>query len=144
MWSKHPSPALPLRGESRFVLNYKLYIMKKIIATAGILFLAIVLIGISSCCTHKKTTAAVEPAKTQAVNYEKEGYTKVTVLHYTIDGCQYVLQLADGKKLEPQNLAEELKVDKKELWVKYEIVRGAASICMAGEIVKITDYKVIK
>jgi len=72
-----------------------------------------------------------------------------------LDGCGFVFELADGSKLEPQMLfycgtpplPKEVTenplydfqwVDGKQVRIAYEEIPDAASICMAGKIVKIT------
>ncbi|MBI2270926.1 MAG: hypothetical protein HYU69_11335 [Bacteroidetes bacterium] len=110
-----------------------------------ILFVFISSLGIISCCCSKKAASATDTAKKQEVpDYEKAGYARATVIKYEVDGCGYLLQLGSGKKLEVLSLPEELKQEKKEVWIKYELDKNAASICMAGDIIKLTDYKVIK
>lgn len=56
-----------------------------------------------------------------------------------LDGCGWVLQKDDGSYLEAQNIGEfEIEfVEGKDLHVSYDTVDGG-SICMVGEIVKIT------
>lgn len=55
-----------------------------------------------------------------------------------LDGCGMVIELANGDRLEPTNLANfEIEVvDSRKIWVEYHVVDGA-SICMVGEIVEI-------
>lgn len=72
-----------------------------------------------------------------------------------LDGCGFVFELADGKKLEPLRLfycdtppvpEEQLKdplmnfefADGKLVKIGYEVMENEASICMAGPVVKIT------
>jgi len=72
-----------------------------------------------------------------------------------LDGCGFVFELADGTKLEPQmlfycgtpplpkevteNPLDDFQwVDGKQVRIAYEEIPDAASICMAGKIVKIT------
>ncbi len=55
-----------------------------------------------------------------------------------LDGCGMLIELGNGKRLEPLNL-NEFNIDAqdgKKIWVKYEKADGA-SVCMAGEIIKI-------
>lgn len=55
-----------------------------------------------------------------------------------LDGCGIVIELSDGKKLEPTNLNEFsiTPEDGKKIWVSYHSVEGG-SICMVGDIVEI-------
>jgi hypothetical protein len=73
-------------------------------------------------------------------NHEQNGFAKATIINYTIDGCTFVIQLEDGKKLEPINLQEEFKKDNFKVWIKYQHYKGN-SICMAGEMVNITSIE---
>jgi len=47
-----------------------------------------------------------------------------------------MLQLDDGKKLEPVNLQDEFKKDNFNVWLKYQNYKGN-SACMAGEMITI-------
>lgn len=99
----------------------------------------VVLVGISSCCCHKKTTTSNKEQGT--ADLSAQGFTKVTVVKMTLDGCSFLLQLADGKKLEAVNLEEKYKKEGLVLWVKYTPEKKAMSICMAGEMVSLTEVK---
>lgn len=58
-----------------------------------------------------------------------------------LDGCGWVLQLENGKNLEPLNLKQYANLqlqDGKKLLIEYEVQPMAVSICMIGQIVKIT------
>lgn len=116
-------------------LKHLLYLLCVFISTISI---------VSCCCQNKAVSATDTTKKQETPDYEKAGYVRATVIKYEVDGCGYLLQLGSGKKLEALNLPEELKQEKKEVWIKYELDRNAASICMAGDIVKLTDHKVIK
>ena len=69
-----------------------------------------------------------------ADTHKQDGFVKATVINYTVDGCTFMLQLEDGKKLEPVNLKEEFKKDNTKVWIQYQHYKGN-SICMAGEMV---------
>ena len=73
-----------------------------------------------------------------------EGYTKAEVINYTVDGCSWMLQLEDGKKLEPAGLKPEFQKDKLKVWIKYTIKKGGAGICMAGEMINLTEIELRK
>jgi len=95
--------------------------------------------GTTSCCCKKK--GAITAPTVAVVDYSSEGYTQATVLSYMVDGCKWVLQLGDEKKLEPQNLAPEFQKDQLKVWIKYQAVKGGMSTCMAGTVVTISDIK---
>jgi hypothetical protein len=71
-------------------------------------------------------------------------YTKAEVINYAIDGCTWMLQLKDGKKLQPSYLKPEFQKDKLKVWIKYSPKKGGVGICMAGEMVNITEIELRK
>ena len=77
-------------------------------------------------------------------DFEKEGYVKASVIFYEVSGCEYILKLEDGKKLEPVNLALSFKKDMLPVWIKYIPKKEAVSICMAGQIVELIDVQARK
>ena len=97
---------------------------------------------ISSCCCCKKKSTKTETTTTAPVpDYAAEGYLKAAIIKHNLDGCSWMIELEDKSKKEPQNLGEEFKKEGMKIWVKYSVPKGAMSICMAGEIVKIEDIK---
>ncbi|MCW3101731.1 MAG: hypothetical protein JWO09_171 [Bacteroidetes bacterium] len=72
------------------------------------------------------------------------GYTKATVIDYKVDGCTWMLELEDGKKLQPAELKPDYQKDKLQVWITYEIKKGGMGICMAGEMVNITHIELRK
>jgi hypothetical protein len=118
--------------------------MKEINRLLYILSISIFTIGMVSCCSTKKTTATTDTTKQQAPDYAKEGYVKATVIHLELDGCNFLLKLDSGKRLEAIGLPEELKQENMQVWIKYVPNKDVMSTCMAGDIVKLTDYKIAK
>ena len=100
----------------------------------------IALVVFINACSQKTTT----PATTKTVPPEKANFTKATVINYKLDGCSWMLQLEGGKKLEPINLNVEFQKENLKVWIQYEPFTQGASICMAGEIVKITAIEARK
>lgn len=72
---------------------------------------------------------------------EQQGYTKATVKSYTSDGCTWLLVLENGKKLQPAFLDIPFQKDGLAVWLKYEVTKSNASICMTGQPVNITDIQ---
>jgi len=62
-----------------------------------------------------------------------------------LDGCGFVIDLNEGKRLEPTNLSEFniTPENGKKIWVKYHETEGG-SICMSGEIVEIDCISIRK
>lgn len=110
--------------------------MKNKLKNIGLLFVCLVFISMLQSCfvfVGVKNT----PAEPIVDTHLKDGFVKATVINYTLDGCTFMLQLEDGKKLEPVNLKEEFKKDNFKVWIKYQHYKGN-SICMAGEMVTVT------
>ena len=97
------------------------------------LFVSIASMNFTSC----KPTGKVG----QQTDYAALGYKEATVLDYEVDGCIWMIQTADGKKYEPQNLQEEFRKDQQKVWVKFELVKNAMTICMGGAVIKLVDIK---
>ncbi len=95
----------------------------------------ILLVVLTASCSKKVAGLKSFPEET------KEGYIKATVVNLTLDGCSWLLQLEDGKKLEPTNLNEEFKKDKLNVWIQYQIKKGGMSVCMVGEIITISEIE---
>lgn len=76
--------------------------------------------------------------KTVERDYEKEKFVRATVVDMTgLDGCQFLLKLEDGEKLEPINLDPAYKKDGLPIWIRYIYPKGSMSICMVGKMVKL-------
>ncbi len=69
------------------------------------------------------------------------GYTKATIINSTIDGCLWMIQLEDGKMLEPVNLKDEFKKEGLKVWIQYKHYENY-SFCMAGEMVTVTAMEI--
>lgn len=67
-----------------------------------------------------------------------EYYEKATVINYPLDGCNWLLKLEDGKKLQPVNLDQKFQKDNLNVRITYEIIKDGMGICMAGEMVTLT------
>ena len=96
----------------------------------------------------KKTAPASEsrPLKAEpaeVVDYAKAKYTAATVVDMSeLDGCGFMLKLESGRKLQPSPaLAEEFCVNDTAVWIKYQVQKGAAGICMSGQIVTLVDIQ---
>jgi hypothetical protein len=70
-----------------------------------------------------------------------EGFTKATVINYSVDGCSWMIQLEDGKLLEPVNLKDEFKKENLKVWIQYKHYENF-SFCMAGEMVTISAIEI--
>ena len=97
------------------------------------LVFSLVFLGFISCKPKGKVG--------QQTDYAALGYKEATVLDYEVDGCIWMIQTADGKKYEPQNLQEEFRKDQQKVWVKFELVKNAMTICMGGAVIKLVDIK---
>ena len=98
----------------------------------------IALVILINACSHKTTGLQSVPPE------EKANFTKATIINYKLDGCSWMLQLEDEKKLQPVNLKDEFKKEDLKVWIQYQTVKQGMSICMAGEMVTITAIEVRK
>jgi hypothetical protein len=86
--------------------------------------------------------SACRNSKTSAVEESVAGYTAVTVRNFTgMDGCSFVLVVNDSLRYEPVDLADSLKQDELQLWIRFKPVKDHMSICMAGTAIKITEAR---
>jgi hypothetical protein len=76
--------------------------------------------------------------------YISNDFIKAEVINYTVDGCTWMLKLEDGKKLQPSELKPEFQKNKLKVWIKYVVKKGGVGICMAGEMVNITEIELRK
>ncbi len=56
-----------------------------------------------------------------------------------LDGCRLMIELVDGKRLEPLNLPPEFAHPGMKVKFKYTVPGEVASICMAGKIVNVSE-----
>ena len=125
--------------------------MKKIfLSFITLLFISCAFFLNSCCCKKKAATQHLAPTEVKR-DFEKEEYTKATVIFYEVDACKYILGLEPDlngadvvKQLEPTNLGEEFKKDQLLVWIKYIPKKGGISVCMAGPMVDITDIQLRK
>jgi hypothetical protein len=73
---------------------------------------------------------------------ERKGFVKATIINMDLDGCEYVLQLESGEKVEPVNLEEEFKADGLDIWVKYKADKEKVGACMIGPIVNVEEIQI--
>ena len=75
-----------------------------------------------------------------------EGFTKAVVVKYEVEACGFVLQLENGKILQPSKTIEtKFSKDQLPVWVKYQILKKQSpNICMAGESADLLEIKLRK
>lgn len=65
---------------------------------------------------------------------------KGKLVDYTgLDGCGWLIELDNGKRLEPTNLSDFTidRQDNQKVWISYQAAPSMGSICMVGEMVLI-------
>ncbi len=101
-------------------------------------FFLIAFVATTNACSHTRATLQ------SAAISEKANFTKATIINYTLDGCGWMLQLDDEKKLQPVNLNNDFKKENLKVWIQYQPVKQGNSICMAGDMVTITAIEIRK
>ena len=107
-----------------------------------ILTLLTIALSFEACCKKtnpdkgkQNTSVAAGTTKREDI---KDDFQSATVINMTaLDGCQYLLKLESGEKLNPINLPDSLRQDNIKIRVKY-IPSDLPTICMSGKTVKIT------
>jgi hypothetical protein len=90
-------------------------------------------------CRHAHLAKSASFNAAAAPDYAAQGYVQATVTLYDVDGCKWLITLADGKRLIPSpGLAEAFAVDGLKIRLKYSVKKGAVGTCMAGTIVEIS------
>lgn len=67
-----------------------------------------------------------------------EGAVKAKFLDATgLDGCGMLIELNNGKTIEPRNLDEFdiVPKDGDKIWVSYHLAQNGVTICMVGDVV---------
>ena len=119
--------------------------MKKIFQIVSLFVICNSLFIVSSCHCKRKATSETSTTPEVKRNFEQEGYVKAMVLYSELDACRYLLVLPNEKKLEPSpTLAPEFQKDKLTVWIKYMDKKGGMSVCMAGQMVVISDIQIRK
>ena len=101
---------------------------------------------LSSCTSNKIIEAKPDPKPIVPLC---ENGAEMTLKKIHLDGCNWVLVLPNGEKLEPMNIGDFISVSDDEnglelnVKVEYKEV-AAASICMIGKTISITCFEVIR
>jgi len=104
----------------------------------ALFFLGITTFVLAGCQGHTYLSKSASFAAPKT-DYAAEGYVQATVTLYDVDGCKWLITLADGKRIIPSPaLAENFAVDGLKVWLKYALKKGAVGTCMAGTIVELT------
>lgn len=112
--------------------------MKNKLKNITLIIAGITLISATQSC-RVTVKATPEVRKEPVPSYI--GFTKATVINSTLDGCTWLMELEDSKKLEPVNLKEDFKKDGLKVWIQYKHYENF-SFCMAGEMVTITAIEI--
>lgn len=108
-------------------------------------FIYIIFILIS-CKTNKidTNTKNTKTAENDTIVQLKETFPnekEAEIVDMTgLDGCNFMIKLKDGSRLEPINLEEIFKKNGLKVVVSYELYNGM-SVCMAGKMIQITNIR---
>jgi hypothetical protein len=98
--------------------------------------LIIIFLILAGCHSIKKTT----DKKVAQVDYASQNYSKGVIKDIELDGCRYLIELQDGKRLNPDKLDTLFQHDQLKVWVKFKI-HDRMNICMSGTTVDIIDIQ---
>lgn len=101
---------------------------------------ALLLLAGFSACKAKKKAAVVENTRTETAQPKEKPVVEGTLRNMAgLDGCKWMIELNNSKKLQPTNLADfdVPMVDGQHVWVDFVEQQGVMSICMAGKVVKL-------
>jgi hypothetical protein len=104
-----------------------------------IAFALLLLLGINACKAKKKA-AVVENTRVETALPKEKPEVEGTLRNMTgLDGCRWMIELNNGQKLQPTNMADfdVPMVDGQRVWVDFVEQQGVMSICMAGKVVKL-------
>ena len=88
-------------------------------------------------CTSSHKPSQESPTATK--DFLDESIVVTVVDAKGLDGCSYLLETKDGRRLQAINLDDEFKKDGLKLRVHLEPSRGMMSICMAGPMVLVKE-----
>lgn len=96
-------------------------------------FLLLWVLTVMTSCSVQQAASPQEPSGELA-----------TVIDYReLDGCEFLIELQDGTKLQPVKLDERFRKDKLKVWITWKKYQGAG-ICMAGTMVELTSIAIAK
>ena len=116
---------------------------KSIIKTLfAVVCLALLATTFSGCKAKKE--AEKDSAQKQTTQPKNDAAVQGILKNMTgLDGCKWLIELTNGNKLQPTNLADFniALEDGKPVTVDYVAQPGVMSTCMAGKVVKIITIK---
>ena len=100
--------------------------------------IVIIISSLLFSCTKPLQSEGGNKTKSSSKN---DGYVNATIVRSDLDGCSWIVELEDGKKLQPISLTPEFQKDKLKVRIKYFINKDGMSICMVGEMINVLDIK---
>jgi hypothetical protein len=108
---------------------------------SSILIISVLLLTLTNCARKNSPSETKSGEKT---DWQAEG---VLIDMRELDGCQWLIKLKDGKKLQPIYWAGGAPECKEGLIVRfsYEVAHDVASTCMAEDFnIRVLDYAIVK
>lgn len=79
------------------------------------------------------------------VQVKEKAWIRATVVDMSgLDGCRLLLELSDGRRLQPINLAKDYQKPGLKLRFTYKKAEGYMGICMAGDMVELLAVEIAK
>lgn len=105
-----------------------------------ITFALLLLAGFSACKAKKKAEDVAPPRGETSIMPKEKPEVEGTLRNMAgLDGCKWMIELNNGSKIQPTNLAafDIALAEGQKVWVEYVEQQGVMSTCMAGKVVKL-------
>ncbi|HEX8515713.1 MAG TPA: hypothetical protein VF868_05890 [Bacteroidia bacterium] len=97
-------------------------------------------ITLLGACSEKNIASGGEVKE----EVQPRGAVAATVFRLDLDGCTWMIRLEDGTQLQPSGLQLEFQQDGLKVWVTYTNNKHGTSICMAGQVIDVTEIQLRK
>lgn len=94
------------------------------------------------CLACLAACTSPSPDESKSLDDKQNARISVKVIDVEgLDGCKYLLETSDGRRLQATNLSSEYQKAGLELQVLVKPAKNMMSICMAGEMVELVEVK---
>jgi hypothetical protein len=110
------------------------------------LSVSLLFIFLFSCHVKKDANIADKNSSNEVIasdrNFEAEEFSQATVKDMSeIAGCTFLLELENGRMLQPDKLPENFRKNDLPVWIKYVIDKNQNSFCMSGKLIVLSEIE---